>query len=104
MSKALSDVISNPITIGVLIGLPGSALTYIGLKRAKKADSATEKASAVDQIIDGLNKLTVNLQADNDDLRSTVKDLRDNLRSTTTERDKLKRQIYALQRKYGDKG
>lgn len=104
MSKVLNDFISNPITIGLLIGLPGSALTYLGIKRAKKADENTEKADAVEQIIDGLNKLVANLQTDNTVLRKTVKDLQGNLLRATSDRDKLRRKVYYLQRKYGENG
>ena len=53
------DLTSIVAFLGVLSTF---VLGFIGYRRSKKADTVAEKAGAVDQIINGLNKIIYNLQ------------------------------------------
>ena len=97
----INEFFSHPIVIGILVAVPSFTLGYLGYRRSQKADKAATQAGAVEQVIDGLNKLVDNLQDDNKILRADVIDLRTKLQAVLEERDKLKEQLYVLQRAYG---
>lgn len=102
MAKLMeNNILSNPIVIGLMIGAPSFALGYLGYRRSQKTDNAAKETGALGQIIEGLNKLIDNLQDDNVVLRHQIKSLQIRLETVTSDRDKLKRKVMYLEKKYG---
>jgi len=72
-----------PALIGLIIAIPSAALGYLGYRRSMRVDKvaeqagiATTHATSIGQVVDGLNKLTANLQSDNEILRQQVVEIR----------------------------
>lgn len=83
-----------------IVGVLSVAVTYMGLKRSKKVDEVTSKASNIDQVIAGLQGLAENYRGDNDELRTRIKNLEATLKETMAERDKLYKRVVFLENKY----
>lgn len=101
------ELLSNPIVISLIVGTPASVLAYLAYKRGVRADKAAERSgalqansTAIQQVIDGLNRLIDNLQEDNKLLRESVSELDKRLIQITTENLDLKKQISVLKSKY----
>lgn len=69
----------HPAVIGLLIGLPSSALGYLVYRRSRDVDKVAEQAGiatgqreSIGQVVDGLNKIITALQQDNALLREEV--------------------------------
>ncbi len=97
----MSPDASLPNLIALTSVLSAGLLGYLGYIRSKKADATTAKGNAVEQVLAGLNALVDNLQDDNKVLRESVREIRDALQKTTDERDKIKKELQAIRRKYG---
>jgi hypothetical protein len=98
----------QPAVIGVVVAIPSLILGYFAHRRAVKIDRATEQSGiasndieAVGQVIDGLNKLVVNLQEDNKYLRQEIIDHRIKLAELSTSYATLKREVDQINGKRG---
>lgn len=98
---------SNPIVIGIVVAIPSSILGYLGYKRSVKSDKvaadstiASTHAAAINQVIDGLNKLIDGLQEDNKELRSSILSLSIKLKEAIEENSKLVKQVENIKKKY----
>lgn len=81
-----TDLWTNPAFVGLVIALPATAIGYLGYRRSRNLDRVAEQAgiattnvTSIGQVVDGLNKIIVNLQEDNEDLRGEVISLRERL-------------------------
>lgn len=95
------DNVDSSSVVAALGIISTGVLGFFGYRRSRTADKVAEKAGAIDQVINGLNILVDQLQDDNKILRESVKELRNALIETTEERDKLKKELKALNKKYG---
>lgn len=102
------DLLNNPAIVGFIVAIPSFILGYLAYRQSKHVDKVTEQsgivtsqAGAVQQVIDGLNKLVFNLQEDNKLLRANLTDLGAKLSELVAERDSLKRDMADLSKKYG---
>lgn len=86
------DWISNPIVIGLAIGVPSFILGILGYRQSKKASKKAADSEDISQIIAGLNSLVTNLQADNASLREQLEKL-------SVEVDKLKKLLLKREKK-----
>lgn len=69
----------HPAVIGLLVGLPSSALGYMVYRRSRDVDDVAEQAGiatgqreSIGQVVDGLNRIITALQDDNGLLRKEV--------------------------------
>lgn len=69
----------NPAVVGLILAIPSAVLGYLGYRRSRAIDEATEEAVtatghvvSIQQVIDGLNGVIAALQADNKVLREDV--------------------------------
>lgn len=99
------------VTQAVAIGLPATILGYLAYRRSRRVDAVAEQSGAVtetragtEQIIQGLNDLIDNLQTDNKTFRDDIRYLTLRLDTIAAERDRLKKEVARLRRKYGDNG
>ena len=78
----MSGIWTNPAFVGLVVAIPSLLLGYLAFKQSQKVDAtvaqagiATVESGTIGQVIDGLNKLVSNLQADNSVLRGIVESL-----------------------------
>lgn len=97
----------NPVISAILIGLPSTILGVLVYLQSKKVDAVAEQSGIVtqsragtEQIIEGLNKLVNNLQADNKALREDVVYLNLRIDRLATEMQLTKKEIAWLRKKY----
>lgn len=102
------DLINNPAIIGLIVAIPSFLLGLLAYKRSVHVDEVTEQSGivtsqsgAVQQVIDGLNKIVANLQEDNKLLREQLVNFGTKFAELVAERDGLKRDMAALSKKYG---
>lgn len=100
-------IFENPAIIALVAAIPSVALGYLVYRQSKKTDKITEQSSAassqataVDQVIQGLNKLIDNIQEDNKLLRENVDELRVRLKETMEENHNLQEEVRDLHIKY----
>lgn len=104
----MDNIWSNPIIVGVVVAIPSFILGYLGYIRSVKSDKVAEDSTiastntaAINQVIDGLNKLVDGLQEDNKDLRESVVSLSIKLKETIKENSELVKQVENIKKKYG---
>lgn len=97
------------IVIAVIAALSSTILGVLTYRRSVKVDAVAAQVSTTNesragtaQIIEGLNGLIDNLQEDNAVIRIEVRYLTDRLAQFVEERDKLKSELHAIRRKYGE--
>lgn len=85
-------LIDSPAVISLIVGLPTSAGVYFAYRIARQKDKADEQSSndahdvlVTAQVIDGMNKIAMNLQEDNRNLRLLVTNLQENLARIETQ-------------------
>lgn len=100
-------ILDNPAIVGVIVGIPSFILGILAYHQSRKVDRITEKQgvasaniTAVNQVIDGLNQLIDNLQADNKLLREGISNLNLRLQEALSDRDKLREELRLLEKKY----
>lgn len=100
-------ILDNPAITALVVSIPSFILGYLAYRQSRKVDRATEisgvasaNVSAVNQVIDGLNRLIDNLQEDNKLLREGLSNLNIRLQESLIEREKLRAEITVLQDKY----
>lgn len=97
---------SHPAVIGVIIGIPATAIAVLGYRRsvrtdaiAAQSDVAENKREGVEQVIEGLNKLLGNVQNDNEALRVTSRELNAEVRVLNKEVRELNAEVRSLNAK-----
>jgi predicted ATP-grasp superfamily ATP-dependent carboligase len=95
---ATGEVWTNPIIVGLIVGIPTSLLGYKAYRRAEALDKAAAQAAtiaasgdAVQRVIDGLDHMVNNLQVDNREVRARASDLGERLKECRVAYDELKR-------------
>lgn len=95
---ASGTILTNPIVVGLVVGVPTTLFGFKAYRRAEALDKAalrqaeiTAEGDAVQRVIDGLDRLVDNLQADNREVRERVIDLRERLRRCNADYAELKR-------------
>lgn len=80
---AAGEVWTNPIIVGLVVGIPTSLLGFSAYRRAERLDRAASQAAviaaggeAVQRVINGLDQIVENLQVDNKEGRELVRELR----------------------------
>lgn len=99
----MNDMLNNPVLIALIAAVPSFLLGYLAYRRSIEVDRVTEQSgvantqlTAVGQVITGLNQLIDNLQADNKELRETIKTIAIKLKEVVDERDKLVAEVNNL--------
>lgn len=94
----MRSLLSNPAVIGLIVGLPTSVYGYLAYRRAEKLDKDAAKVAiiaiqgeGVQRVIDGLDRMVANLQADNKDARESSEDLSRRLKECLEACDRLRR-------------
>lgn len=89
---------TNPILVGLLVGIPTSVFGWLAYRRAEALDEAAAEAAAlaargdaVQRVIDGLDLIIRNLRVDNKDERDKVAALRVRLAECNTAYGELKK-------------
>lgn len=113
-------LMADPIVTGFALAIPATVISLLGLRRAYHNDKVTEQsgivagnATAVAQVISGLNQIIDNLQDDNRVFREEIKALTRNFReevkllnvrleAVIKERDALRKECNFYITKYGD--
>lgn len=77
------NIWEHPAVIGIIVAIPSFVLGVLSWRRslevddvAEKAGAASQEIGAVQQVIDGLNRLVASLQEDNKVLRQEIAELR----------------------------
>lgn len=98
-------IFENPAVIGLIVALPSALLGWLGYRRsrqndlvAERAGIATSQSASIGQVVEGMDRLVANLQADNRELREHVKELNLKLDQIISECQDLKRELAALSR------
>lgn len=97
---------SHPAVVATIVGVPAVVVATLGYRRSVRGDAiaaqsgiAEDKREGVEQVIEGLNKLVTNLQADNAVLREIVKEANAKLSLVIQRCDELKQQVADLNAK-----
>lgn len=92
------NLLTNPIIVGVVVGLPTSLWGFLAYRRAEKLDEEAARVAviategvAVQRVIDGLDRMVTNLQTDNREARESLGDLARQLRECLEACDRLRR-------------
>lgn len=92
------SLLSNPIIVGVVVGLPTSLWGFLAYRRAAKLDEEAAVAAvlvtqgdAIQRVINGLDRMVSNLQTDNKDARELATDLSRRLNECHEAYQRLKR-------------
>lgn len=92
------SLISNPMIVGLIVGLPTTVFGIIAYRRAEKLDEEaarvvviTAQGEGIQRLIDGLNRMITNLQTDNKIGREMAEDLTRRLNECREAYDQLRR-------------
>lgn len=99
--------LNSPIILALIAAVPSFILGILAWRRSVKVDKNTEQAAtalaqstAAAQVLEGLNKLIENLQEDNKELRGNITEVAKKLKEALAERDKLRRELDKLNKRY----
>lgn len=92
------SLLSNPMVIGLIVGLPASVFGFLAYRRSEKLDDKASQVAViaiqgegVQRVIDGLDRIVINLQTDNKEARELAADLTRRLKECGESYDRLKR-------------
>lgn len=95
---AAGEIWTNPILVGLVVAIPTFVLGLLATRRAEKMDKAalqavmvTAQGDSVQRVINGLDIMVDNLQADNKEARDKTAELREQLKQCNSAYAELRR-------------
>lgn len=101
----MSDLLTNPAFIGLIVAILSFIPAFLAYRRSRAVDKTTEQsqaatsqAGAINQVIEGMDRLNANLQEDNRLLRESIENCRSALEKIVQNQARLADEVGVLKK------